>query len=120
MEKMLQRMAEQLAAYDEASLLSLWDKYTQEVERFQPTKQWEESVIILCLLQAVRWKNQLFNYKWMEQRSADIGSGENRDPGQREDQGVKQGSGQPLSDPQKEERRKSKGRVVSFPSKEKG
>jgi len=120
LEKMLQRIAEQLAAYDEASLLSLWDKYTQEVERFQPTKQWEESVIILCLLQAVRWKNQLFNYKWMEQRSSDIGSWETRDPGLREDQGGAQGSAETLSDLREEERGKTKGRVVSFPSREKG
>ncbi|MCF8031206.1 MAG: hypothetical protein K9K39_09970 [Desulfohalobiaceae bacterium] len=114
MEKMLQRMAEQLAAYDEASLLTLWDKYTQEVERFQPTKRWEESVIILCLLQAVRWKNQLFNYKWMEQRSTDI------DSGLQEGQGGADGSGQNLSEPREEERVKTRGRVVSFPSREKG
>ncbi|MEF8888576.1 MAG: hypothetical protein V5A14_00870 [Desulfohalobiaceae bacterium] len=40
LEKMLERLASQLAAYDEASLLSLWDKYYREVETFQPTREW--------------------------------------------------------------------------------
>ena len=61
MERMLQKMASQLNAYDEASLLSLWDKYATLVERFEPTKRWEEAAIIFSLIQAVRLKNQLFN-----------------------------------------------------------
>ncbi len=28
-------------------------------------KKWERSVIILSMIQAVRWKNQLFNLKWL-------------------------------------------------------
>lgn len=112
MEKMLQRIASQLAAYDEASLLSLWDKYSREVETFQPTKQWEESVLILCLLQSVRWKNQLFNSKWMEQRSADfepegdegpnVGKDEDPDPNGRN----REGDGAP------------RGRVIAFPTED--
>lgn len=61
MERMLQKMASQLNAYDEASLLALWDKYATIVERFEPTKRWEEAAIIFSLIQAVRLKNQLFN-----------------------------------------------------------
>lgn len=61
MERMLQKMAGQLNAYDEASLIALWDKYATIVERFEPTKRWEEAAIIFSLIQAVRLKNQLFN-----------------------------------------------------------
>lgn len=61
MERMLQKMARQLNAYDEASLLALWDKYATLVERFEPTKRWEEAALVFSLIQAVRLKNQLFN-----------------------------------------------------------
>lgn len=61
MERMLQKMARQLNAYDEASLIALWDKYATAVERFEPTRRWEEAAIVFSLIQAVRLKNQLFN-----------------------------------------------------------
>lgn len=61
MERMLQKMARQLNAYDEASLIALWDKYATIVERFEPTRRWEEAAIVFSLIQAVRLKNQLFN-----------------------------------------------------------
>ena len=61
MERILQKMARQLNAYDEASLIALWDKYATIVERFEPTKRWEEAAIVFSLIQAVRLKNQLFN-----------------------------------------------------------
>ncbi len=112
MEKMLQRIASQLAAYDEASLLSLWDKYRREVETFQPTRQWEESVLILCLLQSVRWKNQLFNSKWMEQRTADS------PPGEVVERQEDQPADEPGSGDGGEERDGPRGRVLSFPSPE--
>lgn len=81
MEKMLQKIASQLAAVDEASLIQLWDKYHTQVQEFEPTRRWEEAVLVLSLIQAVRWKNQLFNAKWArEQRPApDQGA---KDPGQ--------------------------------------
>lgn len=63
MERMLLKMASQLNAYDEASLLALWDKYATTVERFEPTRRWEEAAIVFSLIQAVRLKNQLFNQR---------------------------------------------------------
>jgi len=66
MEKVLQKLARQLNAYDEASLMALWEKYAAQVQRFEPTKRWEEAVIVLGFIQTVRWKNQLFNYNWSE------------------------------------------------------
>ena len=64
MEKALEKLARQLAAFDEASLMALWDKYARTVGAFEPSKRWEEAVIIFGLIQSVRFKNQLFNYHW--------------------------------------------------------
>lgn len=42
--------------------MDLWSKYATITERFEPTKRWEESALVLSLIQAKHWKNQLFNY----------------------------------------------------------
>ena len=65
MEQVLIKMARQLDALDERSLSALWDKYSALAARFEPSKRWEESVLILSLIQAKRWKNQLFNQQWL-------------------------------------------------------
>ena len=70
MEKALRKLARQLDVYDEASLTSIWDKLVAEVENFEPTKEWEETVLMLGMVQALRWKNQLFNYNWSENLKA--------------------------------------------------
>lgn len=67
MEKLLVRLAQQLDAIDEASLMSLWSKYATTASRFEPTQRWEEATLIFSLIQAKRWKNQLFNYYWSQQ-----------------------------------------------------
>ena len=64
MEQLLIKMARQLDALDEASLLALWDKYAVIVSHFEPTKRWEEAALVFSFIQAKRWKNQLFNYSW--------------------------------------------------------
>jgi hypothetical protein len=63
-EKALEKLARQLAAFDEASLMALWDKYARTVGTFEPSKRWEEAVIIFGFIQSVRFKNQLFNFHW--------------------------------------------------------
>ncbi|TVQ97614.1 MAG: hypothetical protein EA399_12845 [Desulfovibrionales bacterium] len=68
MEKVLIKLADQLAQFDEASLTALMDKYEGLVGEFQPTKKWEQAVMVLGLIQVVRWKNHLFNYHWAEQQ----------------------------------------------------
>ncbi len=67
MERILQKMAQQLNACDEASLSALWNKYQQLVQNFSSGPQWEEAVLILSMIQGVRWKNQLFNHHWARQ-----------------------------------------------------
>ena len=61
MDNILQKIARQLNQYDEASLMSLWEKYAAQVAEFEPTARWEEAALILSMIQAVHWKNQLFN-----------------------------------------------------------
>ncbi len=66
MDQILQKLARQLDAMDEASLMALWDKYAAVVQRFEPSQRWQDAVLILSFIQAKRWKNQLFNSLWAE------------------------------------------------------
>lgn len=68
MEQVLLKLARQLRAFDEASLMALWDKYAEAVTRFEPSQRWEESVLVLAMIQGMRFKNQLFNHHWAEGR----------------------------------------------------
>lgn len=75
MEKLLLKLARQLDALDEASLMGLWSKYATLTTRFEPTKRWEDACLVFSLIQAKRWKNQLFNYSWSQQRLPPIKGG---------------------------------------------
>jgi hypothetical protein len=61
MEKALEKLAEQILSYDEASLAHLREKYRVKIEHFDGTKDWEKAVIIYCIINAVNLKNALFN-----------------------------------------------------------
>jgi len=61
MEKALEKLAEQILHFDEASLAHLREKYRMKIEHFDGTKDWEKSVIIYCIINAVSMKNGLFN-----------------------------------------------------------
>ena len=74
LEKALLKLARQINAYDEASLMSLWEKYAEKVRNFEPTKRWEEAVLVFNLIQSTRFKNQLFNYNWAQSRTPGDGS----------------------------------------------
>jgi len=67
MEQMLLRLARQLDALDESSLMALWEKYAAIVAQFEPSRRWEEATLVLSFIQGKRWKNQLFNYHWARQ-----------------------------------------------------
>ncbi|MCM0753788.1 hypothetical protein M7784_00800 [Desulfovibrio aminophilus] len=67
-ERALLKIARQINAYDEASLMDLWEKYAEKVRRFEPTKRWEESALLFGIIQGMRLKNQLFNYNWAQSR----------------------------------------------------
>ena len=61
MEKALEKLAEQILGFDEASLASLREKYRLRIENFDGTKDWEKAVIIFCIINAMSMKNALFN-----------------------------------------------------------
>lgn len=61
MEKALERLAEQILSFDEASLANLREKYRLRIEHFDGTKEWEKAVIIYYIINAVSLKNTLFN-----------------------------------------------------------
>jgi hypothetical protein len=68
MEKALKKIAEQILAFDEASLTNLREKYRIKIEHFDGTKAWEEAVIIYCTINAVSLKNTLFNENVLKQK----------------------------------------------------
>jgi hypothetical protein len=61
MERALEKLADQILSFDEASLANLREKYRLRIERFDGTKDWEKAVIIYCMINAVSMKNTLFN-----------------------------------------------------------
>ena len=61
MEKALEKLAEQVLSFDEASLAQLREKYRARIERFDGTREWEKAVIVFCIINAVSMKNALFN-----------------------------------------------------------
>ena len=68
-EDMLDKTAEKILSLDEASLTALWDKYKVRIEQVDRSREWEKSVIIFFIINAVRAKNHLFNeYVLQEQR----------------------------------------------------
>jgi len=68
MEKILEKLAEQLLAYDEASLANLREKYRLRIEQFDGTKDWEKAVIVYCMINAVSLKNTLFNENMLKKK----------------------------------------------------
>lgn len=69
LENALAKLARQIVAFDEASLMDLWEKYAGLVRQFEPTRRWEEAAVIFGLIQSVRMKNQLFNYNLSSSRA---------------------------------------------------
>ncbi len=66
MEKALEKLAEQILSFDEASLANLREKFRLRIEHFDGTKDWEKAVIIYSIINAVSLKNTLFNENVMK------------------------------------------------------
>ncbi|KUJ96458.1 MAG: hypothetical protein PWR24_550 [Desulfonauticus sp.] len=97
MEKLLQNLAEKLLEIDEASLTSLWEKYFNLVQNFQPTNQWERDFLVFSFIQSLKWKNQFFNLQ------------------------LKKGnSKEELSRPNKRTQGNKASKVIAFPAPQKG
>jgi hypothetical protein len=72
MEKALERLAEQILSYDEASLANLREKYRLKIDHFDGTKDWEKAVIIYCIINAVSLKNTLFNENVLKRKKEKV------------------------------------------------
>lgn len=75
LENALIKLARQIVAFDEASLMDLWERYAEVVRRFEPTRRWEEAALVFGVIQSVRMKNQLFNYNLAASRAGTPGPG---------------------------------------------
>ncbi|MDR0622209.1 MAG: hypothetical protein LBJ61_10085 [Deltaproteobacteria bacterium] len=62
-EETLSQIAKNLLALDEDTLISLIPKYRKRMDRFEPTTEWEEAVIIYFIINGYRIKNAQFNNK---------------------------------------------------------
>ena len=71
MEKALEKLAEQILSFDEASLATLREKYRSRIENFEGTREWEKAVVIYCIINAISMKNALFNEHLLKQGKGD-------------------------------------------------
>ena len=60
-ERVLEKIADQVLALDEASLSTLRAKYHTRLQHFDATKDWERAVIIYFIINSVITKNNMFN-----------------------------------------------------------
>ena len=60
-ERVLEKIADQILALDEASLSTLRAKYHNRLQHFDATKDWERAVIIYFIINSVITKNNMFN-----------------------------------------------------------
>jgi hypothetical protein len=72
MEKALEKLAEQILSFDEASLVSLREKYRLKIEHFDGTKDWEKAVVIYCIINAVSLKHTLFNENVLKRKKGKV------------------------------------------------
>ena len=61
LDQTLEKMAEKILGFDEASLTSLWEMYKRKMESFEVSREWEKAVIVFFIINAVRAKNHIFN-----------------------------------------------------------
>jgi hypothetical protein len=66
LDKVLDKLAEQIITLDEASLTQVRKKYLDRLFHFEPTKEWEKAVIIYFIINGVIAKNNLFNQHVLE------------------------------------------------------
>jgi len=71
LEKTLDHIAEWILGLDEASLTELLPVYKKRMDHFEATREWEKSVLIFFLINAVRVKNALFNESVLKQTEED-------------------------------------------------
>ena len=71
LEDSLNKIAENILYLDEASLMSLWEKYKAKMENFSASKEWEKSVVVFSIINAIRVKNAIFNEQMINKKTAE-------------------------------------------------
>lgn len=71
LEDTLNKIADTILHLDEASMASLFDKYYKKMEHVEISKEWERSVIVFFLINAVRAKNQKLNEHILKQQTGE-------------------------------------------------
>jgi hypothetical protein len=80
-ENSLDKIAENILYLDEASLDILWEKYKSKMEQFSFTPEWEKSVIVFSIINAVRVKNVIFNEQLLNKQETARPAVSKRSPG---------------------------------------
>lgn len=73
MRRALNRLAEQILSFDEASLTNLLEEYRAKMDNFEPSREWERAVIIFFIINSVRVKNLMFNENVLKKGQAESG-----------------------------------------------
>ena len=78
LEESLNKIAGNILCLDEASLVSLWEKYKTKMEHFSFSPEWEKAVVIFSIINSIRVKNAIFNEQLLKKETS-----ENKEPGKR-------------------------------------
>lgn len=70
-EQALLNLADRVLDFDEASLVQLQEQYLRKVSEFAPTRDWERSMVVYFMINAIRVKNKIFNEKVKATQSSD-------------------------------------------------
>lgn len=71
LEDSLNKIAENILYLDKASLASLWEKYKVKMENFSFSPEWEKSVVIFSIINAIRVKNAIFNEQLLKKQKTE-------------------------------------------------
>jgi len=71
LEDSLNKIAGNILCLDEASLMSLWEKYKAKMEVFSFSPEWEKAVVIFSIINAIRVKNAIFNEQLLNKKTAE-------------------------------------------------
>ncbi|MDD4355615.1 MAG: hypothetical protein PHN98_00065 [Smithellaceae bacterium] len=81
LEESLNKIAGNILSLDEASLISLWEKYKIKMEHFSFSPEWEKAVVIFSIINSVRVKNAIFNEQLLKKQTTENTPPAKRKPG---------------------------------------
>jgi hypothetical protein len=71
LEESLNKIAGNILCLDEASLVSLWEKYKTKMEHFSFSPEWEKAVVIFSIINSIRVKNAIFNEQLLKKETSE-------------------------------------------------